>query len=73
VPRRRRPLQSRGTPAIDSRGVNSQDVAAVPACEECGDRWLSNDAERWLADFVDDGPGDVLKFWCPECWRREFT
>jgi hypothetical protein len=29
--------------------TNQQDVAIVPACEECGERWLPGDAERWLA------------------------
>jgi hypothetical protein len=53
-------------------GYDSQDVAIVPACEECGERWLPSDPERWRAEFLDDGPDDVLKFWCPDCWRREF-
>ena len=52
--------------------MNSQDVAIVPACEECGERWLPGDGERRRAEFIDDGPEDVLKFWCPECWLREF-
>jgi hypothetical protein len=54
--------------------MNSQkDVAIVPACEECGERWLPADRERWLAEFVDDGPYQILRFWCPACWRREFA
>jgi hypothetical protein len=48
-------------------------VALVPACAECGERWLPGDPERWRAEFVDDEPQDLLKFWCPECWRREFA
>jgi hypothetical protein len=43
--------------------VSTQRVADVPACEECGERWLPGDSERWLAVFLDDGPEDVLKFW----------
>jgi hypothetical protein len=31
-----------------------------------------SDPERWRAEFLDDGPEDVLKFWCPESWLREF-
>jgi hypothetical protein len=58
-------------PALDS-GDELPGVAIVPACEECGERWLPGDRERWLAVFLDDGPEDVLKFWCPECWEREF-
>ena len=52
--------------------MNSQDVAIVRACEECGERWLPSEPERWRAEFLDNGPEDVLKFWCPECWQREF-
>ena len=62
----------RGTPVVDFSAVNSQDVAIVPAWEECGDRWFPGDPEHWRADFLDDGPEDVLKFWCSECWLHEF-
>jgi hypothetical protein len=53
--------------------MNSQSVAIVPECEECGDRWLPADAERWRAEFLDDGPDDRLAFWCANCWEREFA
>lgn len=58
---------------LDQTDMNFQDVAILPACEECGELWLPGDAERWRADFIDDGPEDVLKFWCPGCWEREFS
>jgi hypothetical protein len=40
--------------------VNSHDVAIVPECEECGERWRPADSERWRAEFFDDGPEDRL-------------
>jgi hypothetical protein len=52
--------------------MNSQDVAIVPNCEECGERWLGVDVERWRAVFIDEGPDERLAFWCAECWLREF-
>jgi len=31
------------------------------------------DANRWRRNvFLDEGPEDILKFWCLECWLREF-
>jgi hypothetical protein len=42
--------------------VNSQDVAIVLACEECGARWLPSDPERWRAMFLDDGPEEFSGF-----------
>jgi hypothetical protein len=51
----------------------SPEVAIVPVCEECGERWLPADDERWRAMFLDDGPEDVLMFWCTDCWEREFS
>jgi hypothetical protein len=42
--------------------MNKQDVAIVPTCEECGERWLPDDSERWRAVFLDDGPEDRLGF-----------
>jgi hypothetical protein len=53
--------------------MNSQDVAVVPEYEECGERWLPADPKPWRAEFIDDGPDDVLRFWCPDCWEREFS
>lgn len=38
--------------------MNSQDVAIVPTCAECGERWLPSDPERWRAVFLDEGPDD---------------
>lgn len=54
------------------RIVNSQGVAIIPQCEECGDVWLPGDRERWRAEFVDNGPADRLGFCCPACWEHEF-
>ncbi len=54
------------------RIVNYQDVALTPEREECGIVWLPSDAERWRAEFVDDGPDDRLGFWCSDCWELEF-
>lgn len=65
-------MRPKRTRVVDSTAMNSQDVAIVPACEECGDRWPPDDPERWRAMFLDDGPEDVLKFWCLSCWEREF-
>jgi hypothetical protein len=47
-------------------------VVIVPECEECGERWLPGDPERWRADLIDDGPEDRLVFWCADCWECEF-
>ncbi|MBA3736206.1 MAG: hypothetical protein H0W90_13600 [Actinobacteria bacterium] len=52
--------------------MNYQDVALTPEREECGIVWLPSDAERWRAEFVDDGPDDRLGFWCSDCWELEF-
>jgi hypothetical protein len=55
--------------------MNSHDVAIVPACEECDERWLPADSKPWRAraEFIPgSGPGDRLGFWCPDCWEREF-
>jgi len=52
--------------------VNSQAVAIVPRCEECGEAWLPGDSERWRAEFLDHGPEERLAFWCAACWEREF-
>jgi hypothetical protein len=54
------------------RAMNSQGVAIVPNCDECGDPWLLGDDDRWKAEFIDNGPEDQLRFWRPECWAREF-
>jgi hypothetical protein len=48
------------------------DVAVVPVCGECGERWPPADPER-EREFIDDGPDDVLRFWCPSCWERELS
>lgn len=52
--------------------MNFQDVAIVPACEECGERWLRGDDDRWRAEYVDEGLDRLLLFWCPPCWLSEF-
>ena len=52
--------------------MNSQGVAIVPNCEECGDPWLLGDEDRWKAEFIEEESEDLLKFWCPDCWERQF-
>lgn len=47
-------------------------IATVPNCAECGQLWLPGSAERWRAEFIEDGLDDVLRFWCRTCWEREF-
>jgi hypothetical protein len=51
---------------------NTLTVTIVPACGECLRRWLPGSTDRWRAEFIDDGPDEVLLFWCSECWLREF-
>jgi hypothetical protein len=51
----------------------NRQVAFVPVCEECGERWLPADPDRWRAAYIDDGPDDRLLFWCADCWGREFS
>lgn len=54
--------------------MNTKNVkfATVPNCAECGEHWFPWSVERWRAEFIDDGLDDVLRFWCPSCWEREF-
>jgi hypothetical protein len=52
-----------------SAGVSTEQVALIPRCAECGERWLPDDEDRWQAHFDAD---DVLLFLCPECAEREF-
>jgi hypothetical protein len=56
------------------RLVKSQDVAPVPALEGCaanaGCPVTRNAGTRCSSTM---GPVDVLKFWCPACWEREFS
>lgn len=47
-------------------------VALIPKCIECGERWLPRDTDRWQAYWIDEGPEDVLLFYCAECSEREF-
>ncbi len=34
--------------------------------------WLPKDPERWQAHWIDDGPDNLLLFYCGECAKREF-
>jgi hypothetical protein len=52
--------------------VDTEQVALIPQCAECGDLWLAGDAERWHCYVADDGPQDRLVFYCAECAEREF-
>jgi len=52
--------------------MEAEPVAQVPTCVECGGSWLPRDTDRWQAYWIDDGPEDVLLFYCAECATREF-
>jgi len=52
--------------------MSVEQVAPIPRCAECGERWLPGDEERWRAYVVDDGPEDKLVFYCPGCAELEF-
>jgi hypothetical protein len=49
--------------------VGAEQVALIPRCAECGERWLPGDEEHWQAHFDTD---DELVFFCPECAEKEF-
>jgi hypothetical protein len=49
--------------------MSTEQVALIPRCAECSERWLPDDAERWRAYLDTD---DELVFYCPECAEREF-
>jgi predicted RNA-binding Zn-ribbon protein involved in translation (DUF1610 family) len=49
--------------------VSAEQLAIIPTCAECGERWLPDDEDRWQAYFATDG---VLIFYCPKCAEREF-
>jgi hypothetical protein len=49
--------------------MSAEQVALIPRCAECDDRWLPDDDDRWRA-FLDTD--DELVFYCPECAAREF-
>jgi hypothetical protein len=38
--------------------VSAEQVALIPQCAECGERWLPDDVERWSAYF---DTGDELE------------
>lgn len=52
--------------------MGAEPVALVPKCIECGERWLPEDTDHWQAYWIDDGPEEVLLFYCAECAKREF-
>ena len=56
-------------PTVDGRVLNERAIR----CVECRLVWHTHDTARWRAVFLDFGPDDVLRFWCPECWKREFA
>ena len=47
-------------------------VVLIPKCVECDQMWLPWDTDRWQAYWIDDGPDEVLLFYCAECAKREF-
>lgn len=49
--------------------MSAEQVAVIPQCEECRERWLPDDEERWRGYLHCDG--DVVLF-CPECGWHEF-
>ncbi|SRR6266576_1453735 len=52
---------------------DAQEGRTYPPCEECRKLWLPGDDERWQAYWVDDGPEELLLFYCPDCAEREFS
>jgi hypothetical protein len=46
--------------------MSAEQVALIPRCAECGERWLPDDEDHWRAYFDTD---DVLIFYCPHSWR----
>ena len=50
--------------------MSAEQVALIPQCAECGERWRPDDAERWSAYLHADSE---LVFYCPECAEREFA
>ncbi len=49
--------------------VGAQDVALIPECVECGDRWLPGDERRWRLYL---GFDDELVWFCADCAAAEF-
>ena len=52
--------------------MRTEQVALIPRCQECRKLWLPDDAERWQAHWIDEGPEDRLLFHCETCAEREF-
>ena len=52
--------------------MSAEPVLQIPQCVECRQLWLPSDEERWQAHWVDDGPDEVLVFYCGRCSEREF-
>jgi hypothetical protein len=50
--------------------VSAEQVAQIPHCAECGERWLPDDDDRWRAYLDTD---DELVFYCSDCAEREFA
>lgn len=53
--------------------MRTEQVALIPRCQECRKLWLPDDAERWQAHWIDEGPEDRLLFHCETCAEREFS
>ena len=47
-------------------------AALIPTCIECGALWLPESTDRWQAYWIDDGPEEILLFYCEACSKREF-
>jgi len=50
----------------------AEPAVLIPRCIECDLMWLPWDTDRWQAHWVDDGPEELLLFYCAECAKREF-
>ena len=49
----------------------SADIFAFGHLVELRPRPWDDAADPWRADWVDDEDG--VRFWCPQCWLREFN
>jgi hypothetical protein len=47
-------------------------VVLIPKCIECGETWLPQDTDHWQAYWIENGPEELLLFYCVECAKREF-
>jgi hypothetical protein len=55
-------------PSVDGSVLRERDLS----CEECRRAWFRASDERWRAYWIDGGPEEKLRLYCPECSEREF-